>query len=54
MRIVWENWPRLVVPLFIAASIHFALISSFEELSSSVSIMLSLFITVRLQKSGII
>jgi hypothetical protein len=50
VHIVWENWPRLFVPLFIAGSIHFALTSSFEELGSGISIIISLFITVQLQK----
>ena len=52
MRLALENWPRLAVPLFVAASVHLGLTSC--GLSGNSSAMLSLFAAVQLQKRGII
>ena len=49
MKINYENIPRLLVPLFLVATIHFALVSTIE-ISNSFSVIVSLMIVVQLQK----
>lgn len=53
MKINYENLPRFLVPLFLAASLTVALMSLLD-LSRAISVIISLFVVVQLQKYQII
>ena len=52
-KIHYENFPRLLIPLFLAGSVAFALISSFD-MNFSISVIIGLFVVVQLQKNEIV
>ena len=53
MKINYENLPRFLVPLFLAASLTVALMSLLD-LSRAIAVIISLFVVVQLQKYQII
>ena len=53
MKINYENLPRFLVPLFLAGTLAIALISILD-LSRNISVMISLFVVVQMQKNRII
>ena len=53
MKINYENIPRFIIPLFLAGTMTVALMSLFD-LSRAISVILSLFAVVQLQKFEII
>ena len=52
-KINYENIPRFIIPLFLAGTMTVALMSLFD-LSRAISVILSLFAVVQLQKFEII
>lgn len=53
MKINYENIPRFIIPLFLAGTLTVALMSLFD-LSRAISVIISLFAVVQLQKFEII